>query len=260
MERWLIDRFEIHQPPADAPGAGTRAIDPGRYAEDWAALMVLAERVWPVQGAGHGLRATAIGVDSGGAPGVTDNAYRFWRERRRDGAAALWRLIRPRGGLLVERAWLERPKGGSRGRKAASDIPLLHLGVDRLKDAVAAQLGREADGAGAYHLSGLLPSEVFDEFAAERRTAKGWELKRGVSRNEAFDLGVYNLGLALILKADRIDWDRPPGWALEGPENANAVAAGDSGRAAAPSAEPAAAATRPAAPPGGWIPRKGRWL
>lgn len=226
-ERWLIDRFDIHDAPEGAPGAGKRTINPPRYAEDWARLDELMDLVYPVQGAGYGLKPAVIAVDSQGAPGTTDNAYRFWRRMRKLGHHRVWHLVRQHSGFASDIAWIARPKSASKQaskhRQVASDIPFLHLSVDRLKDATIAQLGREADGAGAYHLSSMLPPEVFEEFCSENRTPKGWEKKRGVVRNEAFDLGGYSLGLALILRADRINWDDPPAWAALGPQNQNAV-------------------------------------
>lgn len=251
-ERWLIDRFDIHEPPEEAPGAEDRAINPPRYAEDWAQLDRLMELVYPVQGAGYGLRPVAFCIDSQGAPGTTDNAYRFWRRMRKAGHHRIWHLVRQHSGFNSDIAWRARPTGASKQasktRKAASDIPLLHLSVDRLKDSTAAQLGREDDGAGAYHLSTHLAPEVFEEMCAENRTPKGWEKKRGVVRNEAFDLAGYSMGLALILKADRINWERPPAWAVLGSQNMNAVLLSEpqDGGAAAPDVTP----DPPAAPAG----------
>ena len=42
LERTLVDRFDIVRPPETAPRAAERAIDPGRYGEDWDALLPLA--------------------------------------------------------------------------------------------------------------------------------------------------------------------------------------------------------------------------
>lgn len=54
---------------------------------------------------------------------------------------------------------------------------------------------------------------MFEEFCAERRTPKGWVLRKGRKRNEALDLGVYGLALVLVLRAEKINWKRPPIWA-----------------------------------------------
>lgn len=253
MQSWLIDRFDLHEPPATAPGAADRALDPARYKEDWRALEPLLDRAYEVEGEGVGLRPIAVAFDTGGAAGVTDNAYRFWRARRKAGEGRMWRGVRPKGGPDVERAWLDKPKTGSRGRQAARDVTLLYLGTDRLKDAVSASLTRAEAGPGAYRLPSTLPSTVFEEFAAERRGPKGWELKPNVQRNEALDLRVYSLGLALVLGAERIDWTAPPPWASEARFNARRVEP----EGAAPAVEDLPEKTGARRPSDdGWIPRE----
>ncbi|PKP66996.1 MAG: terminase, partial [Alphaproteobacteria bacterium HGW-Alphaproteobacteria-5] len=62
LERVVIDRFDIHAPPSGAPRAAERAIDPGRYGEDWHALDALADLAYPVAGADHRLRVLGVVV------------------------------------------------------------------------------------------------------------------------------------------------------------------------------------------------------
>ncbi|AWI57173.1 hypothetical protein AB395_00001514 [Sinorhizobium fredii CCBAU 45436] len=83
LERWLIDRFDIAQPPETAPGGqrdekgnARRAIDPARYFEDWADLPALLHKAYPVEGSEFSLMPVAMIIDSAGRPGVTPNAYR----------------------------------------------------------------------------------------------------------------------------------------------------------------------------------------
>ncbi|WP_193778460.1 terminase gpA endonuclease subunit, partial [Pseudovibrio sp. WM33] len=97
--------------------------------------------------------------------------------------------------------------------KKRSDLRIVRVGTWRLKSEITASLAREDPGADAYHLTRNLPSEVFEEFCAERRTPKGWVLRKGRKRNEALDLGVYGLALVLVLRAEKINWKRPPIWA-----------------------------------------------
>jgi phage terminase large subunit GpA-like protein len=54
--------------------------------------------------------------------------------------------------------------------------------------------------------------EFFEELTAENRTVKGWIRTPG-TRNEAFDLHVYNRAACIILKAEAINWSAPPSWA-----------------------------------------------
>src|SRR5690606_6548302 len=89
-ERVAVDRFAIHQPPDEAPSAKGddgkyRAVDPGRYAEDAAVLVELADRVYPVDGADWGLKPVAVVIDFNGPKGWSDNAEKFWRKQARKG-------------------------------------------------------------------------------------------------------------------------------------------------------------------------------
>lgn len=235
LERWQVDRFELHTPPAAAPNAKGRALDPARYAEDWAVLDGLKDRIVPVGETGKALRPVAIGVDLHGAPGVTDRAYAFWRRMRKAGFGKLFRLVRGVGGLERRRAYLHYPETAHGGKKAAArDIPIVSLATDRLKDEVSAALTRDEPGPGAYHLYAGLDPAVFSEMSAERRKAKGWERKAGGRRNEAFDLAVYGKALAIVMKAEKIDWSQPPAWAAPIDKNSLAVATDTKPEPAAP--------------------------
>ena len=238
LERVVIDRYDLHTPPPGAPGADGRRIDPARFGEDWDILHGVAERVYPVAGAAHGLRPVAVIVDSQGEAGVTPNAYAFYRRARLTHPRRFY-VQRGRGGDGAKRAVLRRPETAHAGKQyAARDIPIIHTGTDRLKDEVAASLLRPDPGPLKLHVPRLAPSDVFAEYAAERRYPTGWDKRPGVTRNEALDLSVYNLSLAIILEAEAINWDRPPGWAVSGPDNIMARPIDG----AAPPAEPAAVA------------------
>ncbi len=229
LERWLVDRFELHEPPADAPGAARRALDPARYGEDWAVLEALKDRVVPVAKSDLGLRPVMVTIDSGGAPGVTDRAYTFWRRMKREGFGNSFRLLKGVGGFRARRAIQGFPETAHGGKKkAARDIPIITAAVDRLKDEISAALTRDEPGPGSYHLPEGIDPAVFSELAAERRTAKGWERKAGGRRNEALDLAVYGKATAIVMKAERINWTRPPAWAAPVGENVMAVVVDES--------------------------------
>jgi len=133
-------------------------------------------------------------------------------------------VVRGRGGTERERAVYKTPEkvqGTKRRRK--SDLMIVEAGTDPLKDEVIMSLTRKDSGPGKYHLPDQLADTVFAEFCAEARTESGWrEVKSGL-RNEALDLAVYGKALTIVLKAERINWERPPAWALAGPENSYAV-------------------------------------
>lgn len=224
LERWLIDRFDIVKPPAQAPGAdGGRAIDPARYAEDWAAVSALLESSWPVGGTDYRMTARALIVDSGGAAGVTDNAYRFWRHHKKLGQSSRVFIAKGRGGVDMERAVYAAPeKVLGQKKKRFSDIMLVKVGTDPLKDETVMALTRKEAGPGKYHLTEMLDAHVFGEFCAEQRTEKGWIPRKQGLRNEALDLAGYAKALTIVLRAERINWASPPNWA--GPLAANPFA------------------------------------
>lgn len=215
LERTLIDRFDIHTPPEGAPRAGERVIDPGRFAEDWESLVGIIGTAYPVATEDRALHPVAVIFDSRGEPGVTANAYAFFRRMRRTHPRRFW-PVQGVPGDRAKRAEIVTPESAHRGRRhAARDIRIVKAGGDRLKDEVAASLLRTEDGARALHIPRGAPAEVFAEYAAERRGEKGWEKKPGQRRNEALDLSVYALALVVaVLGAERIaDWNAPPPWA-----------------------------------------------
>jgi phage terminase large subunit GpA-like protein len=244
-ERVLIDRFDIHTPPEGSPRATDRQIDPARYGEDWRALLDLADLSYPVVNADHQLRLLSVVIDAGGAPGVTPNAYSFYRNARGTHPRR-FHLVRGFGGPNVKRAEVKAPETSHQGRKkAARDILLIRAATDRLKDEVAASLIRTDRGTRAIHIPRGAPPEVFAEFAAERRGPKGWEKRPGVKRNEALDLAVYDLALAIVLGAEKLDPNRPPAWAAKGPGNSFAVLKGGNPAQVAVTSEVAPQKKRP---------------
>lgn len=254
LARTMVARFDVVTPPPGAPRAAERALDPGKYLEDWAALDFLFSASWPVAGGSHRLRAASIISDSAGEPGVTDRAFAYYRAARLKHGGR-FRLARGVGGFNRQRAYEKAPetahqKAGRARRRVARDVMVINTGSDRLKDEMLASLLRPDDGPRAYRIPRAAPPEVFAEFCAETRGADRWEKKPGVKRNEALDLACYQLALAIVLGAERIDWTRPPAWALCGPGNAWS-APGDAGKEPPPAPKPHAATPlqeRPAPP------------
>ncbi|MCY0656396.1 terminase gpA endonuclease subunit, partial [Klebsiella pneumoniae] len=62
-------------------------IHPGAYPEDWSLLITdVLDKTYRLQSnQDKRMPILAMAVDSGGEDGVTDNAYKFWRQCRRDG-------------------------------------------------------------------------------------------------------------------------------------------------------------------------------
>jgi len=229
----VVDRFDLTQPPDDAPNAtpdddgNRRRLDPSRYLEDWAVLETLCDRVIPVDGEAHGLKPIAVAVDFQGKAGVSDNAEAFLSARKREGQGAIWRLTRGQGGWrLPFRVRYEAPERGSKGR-AARNIKLLTMATDRLKDTVDAMLRKSAGGAGAMYLPAwMTDEEQVQEYCAEERTSDGWKPKQGIVRNEGTDLSVQARALAEHKGLLRLNPDNPLPWAVGGLDNINAVPLG----------------------------------
>jgi phage terminase large subunit GpA-like protein len=222
--RTLIDRFDVIAPPSDAPNAQGRAIDPGRYTEDWGALEYLTAKAYPIAGATYGLKPMALGVDFQGQAGVSDNAELFWRAQNKAGLRGRWFLTRGHGGTRLDaRIWYASPERGSKGKKARG-VRLLNMAVDRLKDSVFAALCRFGGGDGSLQLPAWLPEDLLEEHIAEESTDKGWRKKEGVSRNEAIDHAVQALALAEHKGAHRVNYaDACPLWAEASALNSFAV-------------------------------------
>jgi phage terminase large subunit GpA-like protein len=235
-----------------------RALDPARYSEDWAVLAPLSSRVWPVQGQTYGLRPVACVVDFQGAPGVSDNAERWLKARRKAGDTS-WFVSRGHGGFRVpQRFWYEAPERGSRGKRARS-IKILNYASDRLKDTVVAQLMRGEGVKGAMFVPSWMPDEQLAEFTAEERTDKGWQKRAGMIRNESLDLTVMARAAAEYRGLARINWEAPPDWARADFLNTYAVTTGEA-EAESP-APPAPATPKPKATRRkGWIGDTKGWL
>lgn len=242
----IIDRFDLITPPDEAPGvtAGedSRALDPARYIEDWAVLVPLGARVYPVEGADYGLRPLGLVVDFQGRPGVSDNAEKFWRARSKVGEGHLWFVSRGHGGLKqLRRVWHEKPERGSKGKKARS-IRILNFATDRLKSTIWAAMGRaDLDADGALYMGAWMSDEALEEALAEHLVeGKGWEPRPGRVRNETFDLAVMARALAEHKKLNTINWASPPPTMVGGLQNSRAVSLEEAAPAAEPEAKPTA--------------------
>ncbi|MBO9467053.1 phage terminase large subunit family protein [Tropicibacter sp. R15_0] len=223
LERVVIDRFDLVNPPETAPNPEGRQIRPDVYGEDWDALTALMSKSYPVAGSNHALQILAVVCDLRGEPGVTPRARDYYRKMRLEHPNRFY-LVMGKGKDTTPRARLMTPETAHRGKEhVARDVPNIVAGTDPLKDEVAASLMREAGGARKLNIPRLAPHEIFAEYAAERRYEKGWDKRPGQVRNEALDLSVYSLALVIVLEAEAINRDDPPNWALPGRGNLMAI-------------------------------------
>ncbi|MEM7422079.1 MAG: terminase gpA endonuclease subunit [Pseudomonadota bacterium] len=222
MECWLIDRFELFTPPEGAPGRGDgdqsdRMIDPGGYLEDWDIVETsVMDLTYPASGdEGLSWRVAQTMIDSGGAEGVTANAYSWWRSLKKRGRQSRVALVKGASRKDAPRIAESFPDSQRKDRHAGArgEIPVWLLNTNRLMDQVWNAITRETAGPAKMHLPRDLADVVFEEFCAEERGPSGWRATSSGARNEAFDLSVYALAGALKLKLDRVSWDKPPAYA-----------------------------------------------
>jgi len=220
-----IDRFELHTPPVDAPsGASDRTLRPDRIAEDWAVLESLTSTVWPVEDSDYGLRAVSVAVDMQGGGNTTTNAYKFYRGRRKAAEGGRWYLTRGSGGKHTDRVWLKAPeRTNNKGRRVASDIKILNMATDRLKDAMSSSLLLEDVGENYCGVPIWMDESELLELTAERLGPKGWEKRPGMVRNESIDHLVQARAQHIFRGGEKINWLSPPNWARDAANNINSV-------------------------------------
>lgn len=217
-ERWVVDRFELcHSLRTDDHGESQR-INPAAFIEDWELLRAdVLDKTYRLASDPHiTMGILAMAVDSGGEDGVTDNAYRFWRQCRRDGLGKRVFLFKGDSlsrGKLITCSHPDNTERSDRRARARGDVPLHLLQTNELKDRVAAALERDVPGPNYVHFPDWLPPSFYDELTYEERQPDGKWVKPGRGANEAFDLLVYAHALVILQGYEDINWDRPPAWA-----------------------------------------------
>ncbi|VDY33651.1 Bacteriophage tail assembly protein [Morganella morganii] len=207
-------------------------------------------------------------MDTGGESGVTDNAYAFWRQCRRDGISRKVFLFKGgsrTGAKLITKSYPDNTGRSDRQAKAAGDVPLYLLQTDNLKDRVAAALSRDMPGPNYVHFPDWLDDSFYDELTYEERLTSGkWE-KPGRGANEAFDLMVYAHALVIIKGYEKIKWDKPPPWArlpdipvippenTDSPDNITLISTTGSAKPKKPKKRKASAWAPVSSSGGGWI-------
>lgn len=222
LEKWIVDRYALKSSERTDENGAVLPIDPAGFLEDWDRLIPkVIERRYPLSdGSGRTMPIRITVCDSGGKAGVTKRAYAFWRALKAKGLAHRFRLVK--GSDRPNAKTIDQTHPDSRGRKdrnagSAGDVPVLILSTTALKDAVWADVWRATPGPGYYHFPRWLRSSFFDELTAETRGTDRW-IASG-RPNESLDLCYYGHAAAEFLKADQINWDRPPPWAAEWDSN-----------------------------------------
>lgn len=231
-ESWVIDKGRI-------PG------DPATSADDWDQIVGLIQRTYPLaDNSGRAMPIRALGFDSYGQPGVTQQAYAAWRRWKKAGLARLigkisgrdaWTVIPTKGAdrLAAQRLVVTYPDTSRKSNRAASsgDVPVARFNPNLFKDDLAGQLQLAEPGKLYVHFPHALRSQEqphvwFEQLTSETRLKNGaWEKSAAGRRNEALDLMVLTHMLAQLHGLNRISWDKPPSWAKPWDSNSSLVAA-----------------------------------
>lgn len=226
-ERWLVDRYNIRQSLRCDENGETQPVHPGSYPEDWKLLITdVLEKTYPLQSSpSRRMPVLAMAVDSGGEDGVTDNAYKFWRQCRRDGLGKRVYLIKgdsAKRQKIITRTHPDNTDRSDRRADARGEVPVYLLQTDLLKDQLSNNLERETPGAGYIHFPDWLGEWFYEELTYEERGTDGKWRKPGKGNNEAFDLFCYAHAVAILRGYEKIrDWEQPPAWAAAQDINSN---------------------------------------
>ena len=254
--------------------------DPAVSASDWDALFEsLLGAEYPLVDAdgvfdGRAMKIRAIAYDTGGAPGVTSQAYQAWRRGRTNGAIRMrgtfdgrhgWNIIPCKGMASPNAPKLQTvyPDTQRKDRKvsAGGQVPQGQFHANHFKDDLAGQLqiGAPAPwyvhfpdslrgnyGAAEIHRRPDAPHLWFEQLTAEVREPNGaW--KKISARNEVLDLMVLSHVAAHLHGIAKIRWERPPTWAAA--PDRNPMVSAVTVKVAAPEAAAGGPAQADAPPP-----------
>lgn len=238
-ESWIIDRGKI-------------LAETSSSTEDWDKLLGILKGSYPLaDGSGRRMAIRGAGFDSGGAAGVSQQAYAAWRRWRKSNALKLYGMI---GG---REAWSILPLKGASGLNAArlqitypdtarkasvmagrGEIPLAVFNPNLFKDDLAGQLMRAEAGPWFVHYPYALrskepPHTWFEQAVSEQRKPNGrWEKLVASARNETLDELVMTHVIAHVHGLPRINWEKPPPWAAPWDTNVLVSAAPQGAKAA----------------------------
>jgi phage terminase large subunit GpA-like protein len=221
-EKWLIDRYDIKQSAREIDGEQQQC-NPAKYSEDWALITDKVINSTYKLANGTEMRVYRTAVDTGGAEGVQDRAYDWWRGLKSQRNGLHDRVVLIKGGSSYDapKVKVKYPDSTARSDRrsnARGDVPVLMINTDKIKDVLSNDLARDIIGPGYIHFPDWLGDDFFAELKAERRNLKGrWE--KVSTRNEAWDLLVYLDAVLYYLEYERINWATPPLWAEDHERN-----------------------------------------
>ena len=226
LESWIIDRYNIKNSDRKDSGGNALQVRPGSNPEDWLLLKkyILDKGYFLADNSGRQMPVHMLAVDHGGEDGVSESAYQFYRKMRNAGESKRVMLVKGSSGNQagkVKKSLPDNIKRKDRKVKATGDVPLFLLATNKLKDWASSLLDREDKGPGYVNFAGWLGDWFYKELTYEVRGTDGKWIKPGSGANEAWDLFIYALAVCVEIKADKMNWDHPPKWALDWNENPN---------------------------------------
>jgi phage terminase large subunit GpA-like protein len=211
-ECWLIDRFSLKQ------REGLQEIAPGERLQDWDVLEKALGQAYPLNdGSGRYLGIAKMAVDTGGVPGVTNNARIWAANMLASGKCPQWRLMLSKGDRHLLGDLYGKPnriKEDDGGRPLPMTVIERIVNVSAVKRVMARRLEISEPGPGFIHLPGDVEDRYVRELVSETYVNGEW-IARG--RNETWDtLIMCEVARALLAPENRaIDWaGDPPSFAV----------------------------------------------
>ncbi len=216
-ESWLIDRFSQRQLE------GFTDIRPGERLTDWDALQILLAQTYPLNdGTGRHLPIAKLGIDTGGVPGVTENARRWFANVTGVGGigGALipsWRLSLQKGDAHHKGEFIgpvRKITHDKAEREYVTPVYERTVNVFEVKKLIAYRRDEILEpGPLRMHLPGDVTDAQVRELVSETLINGVEWIARG--RNELWDIWVGCEVLRQLLNPEdsKIDWNNPPSWA-----------------------------------------------
>ncbi len=220
-----VDMFKITKSARLNEVGEREGLDPAAHPEDWELLVdQVLERSYPLNDqSGRRMAVKIAACDSGGADGVTANAYDFYRKLRSEGKAERFHLVKgspSRSETAPLRVSYPNAQQKDRFAIARGDVPVWLVNSNIVKDQVSNMLGRDEPG-GQVRFPRWAQDWLYSQLTTEiRDPQKGW-INPSRRRNEAFDLLAYCVAICdhPDVRIRFIDWQNPPVWAAPWDEN-----------------------------------------
>lgn len=206
-ECWLIDRFSLKQ------RLGLRDIAPGERLEDWDVLEYVLGMTYPLNdGSGRSLGIAKMACDTGGVPGVTNNARIWAANLLAAGKTQAWRIMLSKGDRHLQGdlyGKVNKIKEDDAGRPLPVVVNERIVNVSAVKRVVTRRYDIEEPGPGFLHLPADVEDRHIRELISETFVNGIW-VQRGA--NETFDILVMcEVARSLLAPENRvIDWTNDP--------------------------------------------------